>query len=112
MRFPERGAGPEQRVLYLDVAEACRREPGSWFKVRTAETEDAAWALSQKIKTGRRAAFRPAGHFSSYTSALDVFAAFTPPEPKKKRARRRPRPSIRRAAAAQLENQPAEKDGT
>ncbi len=70
-----RGGGPADRVLYADVAEACLQSPGSWFKVRSTDTEDAAWALSHKIKTGRRAAFRPAGAFSAYTKGTDVFAA-------------------------------------
>lgn len=73
-----RGGGPADRVLYEDIAEACRRGPGEWFKVRTTDTEDAAWALSHKIKTGRRAAFRPAGAFTAYTKGTDVFAAAVP----------------------------------
>lgn len=64
------------KIKYLDIAEHMRQNPGTWIKVRTAPTLNAASAASQQIKNGVRAAFRPAGAFDSYTQGLDVIAAY------------------------------------
>ena len=64
------------RIKYQDEAEHMKANPGTWVKVRTAPTEAAAWAAAQQIKTGRRAAFRPAGAYDAYTQGCDVIAAY------------------------------------
>lgn len=64
------------RIKYANLAEHMKTTPGVWVKVRTAPTEAAAWAAANQIKTGRRAAFRPAGAYDSYTNGLDVIAAY------------------------------------
>ena len=71
--------GPEQRgprSKYDEVAEFMREHPGTWVKVRTAPTEAAAWSAAQQIKTGRRAAFRPAADFETYTTGRDVVVRY------------------------------------
>lgn len=128
MKFPERGAGPVERVHFIDVAAACKKEPGEWFKVRSATTEHSASSLRAKIKSGVRAAFRPAGDFDAYAkktadAAWDIFASYRPAAPtmseeqqptstRKRSRRRRPPASVRRASAARTTTEQAEKDGT
>ena len=65
------------RIKYEDIAEEARNNPGQGVLVRTAPTESAAWAAAQQIKNGRRAAFRPAGHYDAYTQGCDVIATYT-----------------------------------
>lgn len=75
--------GPEERVnlgKYGEVATFMREHPGTWVKVRTAPTEAAAWSAAQQIKAGRRAAFRPASDFETYTTGRDVVARYIGPE--------------------------------
>lgn len=64
------------RVKYLDIANHLKENPGTWVKVRTAPNLNAAAAAAQQIKTGRRAAFRPAGTFDAHTEGCDVIAAY------------------------------------
>lgn len=61
---------------YTDVATFMREHPGTWVKVRTAPTEAAAWSAAQQIKAGRRAAFRPATDFETYTTGRDVVVRY------------------------------------
>lgn len=61
---------------YQAVADYMKEHPGTWVKVRTAPTEAAAWSAAQQIKAGRRAAFRPAGDFETYTTGRDVVARY------------------------------------
>ncbi|RKS19662.1 hypothetical protein DFO58_2163 [Arthrobacter sp. AG1021] len=65
------------RIKYQDLADHMKDNPGVWVKVRTANTEAAAWAAAQQIKTGRRAAFRPAGDYDAYTQGCDIVARYT-----------------------------------
>ena len=69
------------RIKYEDIAEKLRNNPGTHILVRTAPTESAAWAAAQQIKTGRRAAFRPAGHYDAHTQGRDVIATYTGENP-------------------------------
>lgn len=70
------------RIKYEDFAQHLRDHPGEWVKVRTAETLNGAWAAAHQIKTGRRAAFRPEGHYDAYTEGCDVMARYTGGEAK------------------------------
>ena len=72
---PQFGTGPIP-LKYEKEARYCETHPGKWVKIGETSTEQAAWALSQKVKNGRCAVFRPAGHFASYSAGLDVFAAY------------------------------------
>jgi hypothetical protein len=73
----ETRSGPERRgSKYDDVATFMRENPGTWVKVRTAPTEAAAWSAAQQIKAGRRAAFRPAADFETYTTGRDVVSRY------------------------------------
>lgn len=76
--------GPEEQGQrggkYSDVATFMRDHPGTWVKVRTAPTEAAAWSTAQQIKAGRRAAFRPAADFETYTTGKDVVARYIGPQ--------------------------------
>lgn len=64
------------RIKYQDLADHMAANPNTWVKVRTANTESAAWAAAQQIKTGRRAAFRPAGAYDARTEGCDIIAAY------------------------------------
>lgn len=61
---------------YQALAEFMRDHPGTWVKVRTAANANAAWSGANQIKTGRRAAFRPASAFEAYTEGPDIIARF------------------------------------
>lgn len=63
-------------MKYLDEAEALRAKPGQWAFLMTASSDNAAWSHSQSIKTGRRAAFRPHGHFESTVRGRDVMVRY------------------------------------
>jgi hypothetical protein len=68
--------GAEARTKYQKIADALRASPGAWFDVDERETQDAAWSFQQAIRTGRRAAFRPAGSFEASCRGLTVTARF------------------------------------
>jgi hypothetical protein len=61
---------------YKALAEFMREHPGTWVKVRTAANANAAWSGANQIKTGRRAAFRPASDFEAYTEGPDIIARY------------------------------------
>lgn len=65
------------RNKYGALAKHLQENPGVWALVRTAETEAGAWAAAHQIKTGRRAAFRPEGHYDAYTQGRDIMARYT-----------------------------------
>jgi hypothetical protein len=67
--------GP-QSIKYTDLVGHLKVNPGVWVKVRTASSDNAAWSAAHQIKTGRRAAFRPAGHFEAYTEGCDIIARY------------------------------------
>lgn len=67
------------RDKYADLVAELKQRPQEWVKVRTAPTDAAAWSAAQQIKTGRRAAFRPAGEFEAYTTGCDVMARYVGP---------------------------------
>lgn len=73
---PEPTAGP-LAIKYQDLADYLRANPGKTLLVRNAPTLNSAWATAQAIKTGRRAAFRPAGDFHAHTNGHDVYATYT-----------------------------------
>lgn len=64
------------RVLYHAEAEEARSRPGVWFTLQTKDTEEKAWCAAQQIKSGRRAAFRPAGSFEAVTRGKDVLIRY------------------------------------
>lgn len=66
-----------ERNTYSHLAAHLRANPGVWVKVRTAPTSGAARAAAHQIRTGKRAAFRPAEEFESYSEGLDVVARYT-----------------------------------
>lgn len=68
-------SGPS-RNKYGDFAKHLKQNPGVWAKLRTADTDAGAWAAAHQIKTGRRAAFRPAGEYDAYTQGRDVIVRF------------------------------------
>ncbi|WNN95991.1 hypothetical protein SEA_HIRKO_40 [Arthrobacter phage Hirko] len=74
----EHRPGPA-RDKYADTVAYLKQHPGEWVKVRTAATDAAAWSAAQQIKTGRRAAFRPAVEFEAYTQGPDVMARYVGP---------------------------------
>lgn len=65
-----------KRTQYTHLAEHLQNNPGVWVKVRTASTQNAAAVASYQIRTGIRAAFRPAGHYDSYTEGRDIIARY------------------------------------
>lgn len=74
----EHRPGPD-RQKYADLVAHLKQHPGEWVKVRTATTDAAAWAAAHQIRTGRRAAFRPAAEFEAYTQGADVMARYIGP---------------------------------
>lgn len=72
----EHRTGP-QAPKYAHLANYLKENPGTWATVRTAETDNGAWVAAHQIRTGRRAAFRPAGHYDAYVEDRDVIACYT-----------------------------------
>ncbi|MGL3805870.1 hypothetical protein ACSYDW_07195 [Paeniglutamicibacter sp. R2-26] len=65
------------RPTYTHLAEHLQENPGEWFVVRTAPTHNAAASAAYQIKTGKRAAFRPADHYDAYATGTEVIARYT-----------------------------------
>ncbi|QDK01921.1 hypothetical protein SEA_VIBAKI_41 [Arthrobacter phage Vibaki] len=76
---PEHRPGPA-RDKYSDLVAYLKKHPAEWVKLRTASTNAAAWAAAHQIRTGRRAAFRPAGEFEAYTQGPDIVVRYIGPQ--------------------------------
>lgn len=71
----EHRTGPQPNK-YAHLAKHLQDNPGTWAKVRTAETDNGAYVAAHQIRTGRRAAFRPAGHYEAYAEDREVIARY------------------------------------
>ncbi len=65
------------RVTFQDLADHLQENPGQWYMVRKAATQNAAATHAYQIRTGRRAAFQPAGHYDAYSTGTEVIAQYT-----------------------------------
>lgn len=74
--FKIRGEISFHRVKYREQAAALRSSPGQWATIILAGSPNAAWCHAQAVKTGRRAAFRPAGSFQAVTRECEVIARY------------------------------------
>lgn len=61
---------------YENLAGYMKNNPGTWVKVRTANTRNASAVAAHQIKTGRLAAFRPEGTYDAYSEGNDVVARY------------------------------------
>ena len=66
---------PGSRVAWLDEVSEARSNPGTWFLLTERQTENSAWCFVQHIKSGKKAAFRPAGSFDAVSRGTGVFIA-------------------------------------
>ncbi|MCX5205083.1 hypothetical protein OG897_26960 [Streptomyces sp. NBC_00237] len=75
---------PHRSQEAFNAAEALRERPGAWAHIDTHETINRAANQSHRIRTGKLAAFRPAGTFeakahSTREGTAEVWARYTGP---------------------------------
>lgn len=63
---PTRGGGEDH-----GLAQELRKQPGEWARTHEFDKPNRAGAVSQQIRAGQRAGFKPGGSFESVSRTVD-----------------------------------------